>query len=99
MNHLDTDYQNALAEAANAFMKVMTLRGFSVRDYPQNLVAHLSRQSRLHFEIDPRGEHPLADTAISQFLQSSTAPLYASKPNPALRKPLEFSPLRHRQVA
>ena len=52
------EYQAAVEEAANAFMKVMALRGFAVRDYPQNFVAHMAQQARLHFEISRAGAHP-----------------------------------------
>jgi hypothetical protein len=33
------EYQRAVEEAANAFMKVMALRGFNVRDYPLRPIA------------------------------------------------------------
>ena len=41
------EYQRAVEEAANAFMKVMNLRGFQVRDYPQNFVAQMAQTTRL----------------------------------------------------
>lgn len=65
--------QASLEEAANAFMKVMALRGFSVRDYPQNFVAHLSQQTRLHFEAAASGAHPQADALVSAFLRAGAA--------------------------
>lgn len=64
--------QASLEEAANAFMKVMALRGFSVRDYPQNFVAHLTQQTRLHFEAAPAGAHPQADALVSSFLRAGS---------------------------
>ena len=64
------EYQLAVEEAANAFMKVMALRGFSVRDYPQNFVAHVAQQTRLHFENSRSGSHPEADTLVSEFIRS-----------------------------
>ena len=64
------EYQAAVAEAANAFMKVMALRGFAVRDYPQNFVAHLSQQTRLHFENSRLGAHPEADALVSDFIRN-----------------------------
>jgi hypothetical protein len=63
-----SEYQIAAEEAANAFMKVMALRGFSVRDYPQNFVAHLTQQTRLHFASSHKGAHPEADTLVSGML-------------------------------
>jgi len=101
MQHLHTtdDYQAALAEAANAFMKTMALRGYAVRDYPQNLVAHLARQTRLHFEANPKGAHPLADACITQFLQSGKSPQLVPKPQPSRRKSVAFPPLGQRQAA
>jgi hypothetical protein len=65
--------QASLEEAANAFMKVMALRGFSVRDYPQNFVAHLTQQTRLHFETAASGPHPQADALVSGFLRAGAA--------------------------
>jgi hypothetical protein len=62
------EYQAAIEEAANAFMKVMALRGFSVRDYPQNFVAQMAQQTRLHFESSRAGAHPAADELVADFL-------------------------------
>ena len=62
------EYQAAMEEAANAFMKVMALRGFSVRDYPQNFVAQMAQQARLHFETSRAGAHPAADDLVAAFL-------------------------------
>ena len=64
------EYQAAVEEAANAFMKVMALRGFAVRDYPQNFVAHVAQQTRLHFETSRAGAHPEADALVSEFIRS-----------------------------
>jgi hypothetical protein len=64
------EYQRAVEEAANAFMKVMALRGFNVRDYPQNFVAQMARQTRLQFESSRTGPHAEADALVSQFIQS-----------------------------
>ena len=47
------EYQHAVEEAANAFMKVMTLRGFQVRDYPQNFVAQMSQNTRRTCSASP----------------------------------------------
>jgi len=65
-----TEYQAAVEEAANAFLKVMALRGFAVRDYPQNFVAHMAQQTRLHFEKNRLGAHPEADALVSEFIRS-----------------------------
>ena len=72
--------QASLEEAANAFMKVMALRGFSVRDYPQNFVAHLTQQTRLHFEAAAAGAHPQADELVSAFLRAGAATVTAEVP-------------------
>lgn len=66
--------QASLEEAANAFMKVMALRGFTVRDYPQNFVAHLTQQARLHFEAAGAGAHPQADELVAAFLRAAATP-------------------------
>ena len=87
------EYQRAVEEAANAFMKVMALRGFNVRDYPQNFVAQMAQQTRLAFEINPRGAHRNADSLVSELLRAVPAApqLVASAkvkamPFPALRR-------------
>lgn len=67
------EYQCAVEEAANAFMKVMSLRGFQVRDYPQNFVAQMAKSTRLDFEVSRAGPHAHADALVSELL--STAPL------------------------
>jgi len=67
------DYQAAVEEAANAFMKVMALRGFSVRDYPQNFVAQMAQQTRLLFESSRSGPHAQADELVSAFLRAGQA--------------------------
>ena len=65
------EYQRAIEEAANAFMKVMTLRGFSVRDYPQNFVAQMASNTRLAFETDRHGPHARADVLVADMLTSA----------------------------
>lgn len=90
------EYQRAVEEAANAFMKVMALRGFSVRDYPQNFVAHMAGQTRLAFETNRAGAHKNADALVSELLCAAptvhTAPQLVSSakvksmPFPALRR-------------
>lgn len=69
------EYQRAIEEAANAFMKVMTLRGFSVRDYPQNFVAQMGSSTRLAFEADRRGPHFRADVLVAEMLSSVAGPV------------------------
>ena len=86
------DYQAAVEEAANAFMKVMALRGFSVRDYPQNFVAQMAQQTRWHFEPARSGAHVQADELVSAFLRSGqTQPKRASS-----AKTIAFPVLRRR---
>ena len=87
------EYQVAVEEAANAFMKVMALRGFAVRDYPQNFVAHMAQQTRLHFENSRTGAHAEADALVSEFIRSGQsvprkAPASKAKtiPFPVLRR-------------
>lgn len=67
------EYQRAVEEAASAFMKVMALRGFNVRDYPQNFVAQMTQNTRLAFEANRNGAHARADTLVSDMLR--TAPI------------------------
>ena len=69
-----TEYQAAVEEAANAFMKVMALRGFAVRDYPQNFVAHMAQQTRLHFENSRAGAHADADALVPVRLRVADGP-------------------------
>ncbi len=93
---VSTDYQAAVEEAANAFMKVMALRGFNVRDYPQNFVAQMAQQTRLHFESSRTGAHPAADALVSQFIQSGqSVPVQAVQ---AKAKTLAFPMLRRRMA-
>jgi hypothetical protein len=87
------EYQRAVEEAANAFMKVMALRGFNVRDYPQNFVAHMSQQTKLAFEANRSGAHQNADQFVSEMLRSAPAapqlvssPKVKAMPFPALRR-------------
>jgi hypothetical protein len=77
------EYQCAVEEAANAFMKVMTLRGFSVRDYPQNFVAQMASTTRLAFEADRHGPHVRADALVADMLSSV---LGSVVPHPSVRK-------------
>ena len=88
------EYQSAVEEAANAFMKVMALRGFAVRDYPQNFVAHVAQQTRLHFENSRNGSHPEADTLVSEFIRSGQSTPRKSTANKA--KTIPFPVLRRR---
>jgi hypothetical protein len=87
------EYQRAVEEAANAFMKVMALRGFNVRDYPQNFVAQMSQQTKLAFEANRAGAHQNADRLVSELLRAApAAPQLVSStkvkamPFPALRR-------------
>ncbi|MEY4027989.1 MAG: hypothetical protein RLZZ329_1709 [Pseudomonadota bacterium] len=75
------EYLRAVEEAANAFMKVMALRGFNVRDYPQNFVAQMANQTRLTFETN-RNVLRAAPAAP----QLVTAAKVKSLPFPALRR-------------
>ena len=88
------EYQAAVEEAANAFMKVMALRGFAVRDYPQNFVAHVAQQTRLHFESSRAGAHPEADGLVSEFIRSGQS--VPRKAPPAKAKTIPFPMLRRR---
>ena len=67
------EYQRAVEEAANAFMKVMNLRGFQVRDYPQNFVAQMAQTTRLAFEANRQGAHDHADALVSDMLNAGAA--------------------------
>jgi hypothetical protein len=69
---VSSEYQSAIEEAANAFMKVMALRGFSVRDYPQNFVAQMAKVTRFDFEASRGGAHANADAMVCDVL--SVAP-------------------------
>ncbi len=89
-----TEYQAAVEEAANAFMKVMALRGFAVRDYPQNFVAHMAQQTRLRFENSRAGAHPEADVLVSEFIRSGQS--VPRKAPPAKAKTIPFPVLRRR---
>jgi hypothetical protein len=87
------EYQRAVEEAANAFMKVMALRGFNVRDYPQNFVAQMAQQTKLAFEANRLGAHQNADRFVSDMLRAApVAPQLVSSdkvkamPFPALRR-------------
>jgi hypothetical protein len=88
------EYQRAVEEAANAFMKVMALRGFSVRDYPQNFVAQMAQQTKLAFEVNRQGAHHNADQCVSDMLRS--APVAAQPVAPKKVKALAFPALRRR---
>jgi hypothetical protein len=67
------EYQCAVEEAANAFMKVMSLRGFQVRDYPQNFVAQMAQTTRLAFEVSRQGAHDRADALVSDMLNAAAS--------------------------
>lgn len=87
------EYQAAVEEAANAFMKVMALRGFEVRDYPQNFVAQMAQQTRFHFEASRAGAHAEADALVSEFIRSGqSVPRKAA----AKAKTIPFPMLRRR---
>ena len=87
------EYQAAVEEAANAFMKVMALRGFVARDYPQNFVAHLAQQTRLHFETSRAGSHPEADALVADFIRSGQN---VPRKSPVKAKTIPFPMLRRR---
>ncbi len=90
------EYQRAVEEAANAFMKVMTLRGFNVRDYPQNFVAQMAQQTRLAFEANRAGAHHNADKLVSDLLRAvPAAPQLVST---SKVKNLPFPSLRQRMA-
>lgn len=90
------EYQCAVEEAANAFMKVMALRGFSVRDYPQNFVGQMAQQTRLAFESNRTGAHANADALVAELLRSAPqAPRLVSSNK---GKALPFSSLRRRMA-
>ena len=88
------EYQRAVEEAANAFMKVMNLRGFQVRDYPQNFVAQMAQTTRLAFESSRQGAHGNADVLVSDMLSAASA-LRTSPVKVAHKKPA-FPSLRRR---
>ena len=91
-----TEYQAAVEEAANAFMKVMALRGFEVRDYPQNFVAQMAQQTRFHFEANRAGAHPAADALVSQFIQAGQSVPTLAQATKA--KTIPFPMLRRRMA-
>ena len=88
------EYQRAVEEAANAFMKVMALRGFNVRDYPQNFVAQMAGQTRLAFEPHRNGAHQNADVLVSDLLRAAAPQAKASAKVTAL----PFTALRRRMA-
>ncbi len=90
------EYQRAVEEAANAFMKVMALRGFDVRDYPQNFVAQMAQQTRLAFEVNRLGAHPNADQCVSDMLRA--VPVVPQLLSPAKVKTMPFPALRRRMA-
>jgi hypothetical protein len=90
------EYQCAVEEAANAFMKVMALRGFNVRDYPQNFVAQMSQQTKLAFEANRLGAHQNADQYVSDMLR--LAPAAPQLVSSAKVKALPFPALRRRMA-
>ena len=90
------EYQCAVEEAANAFMKVMALRGFSVRDYPQNFVAQMAQQTRLAFESNRIGAHANANALVSELLRA--APPALKQVLPAKSKSMSFQALGRRMA-
>ena len=90
------EYQRAVEEAANAFMKVMALRGFNVRDYPQNFVAQMAGQTRLAFEPHRNGAHQNADALVSDLLRAA-APAPQAKTTAKVTT-LPFTSLRRRMA-
>jgi hypothetical protein len=90
------EYQRAVEEAANAFMKVMALRGFNVRDYPQNFVVQMAQQTRLAFETNRAGAHQNADKLVSDLLRA--APAAPQLVNASKVKTLPFPALRQRMA-
>jgi hypothetical protein len=88
------EYQRAVEEAANAFMKVMSLRGFQVRDYPQNFVAQMAQTTRLAFEANRQGAHDRADNLVSDML--SAAASLSTTPAKVPHKKSAFPSLRRR---
>jgi hypothetical protein len=90
------EYQRAVEEAANAFMKVMALRGFNVRDYPQNFVAQMSQQTKLAFETNRAGAHQNADRLVSELLRA--APAAPQLVNTSKVKTMPFPALRQRMA-
>lgn len=90
------EYQCAVEEAANAFMKVMALRGFSVRDYPQNFVAQMAQQTRLAFESNRIGAHANANALVSELLRA--APPALKQVLPAKEKSMPFPALGRRMA-
>jgi hypothetical protein len=93
------EYQRAVEEAANAFMKVMALRGFNVRDYPQNFVAQMAQQTRLTFEANRHGAHKNANQLVSDMLRAApTVSVVAPAMAPAKVKSLPFRALRRRMA-
>lgn len=90
------EYQCAVEEAANAFMKVMSLRGFDVRDYPQNFVAQMATQTRLAFEVNRAGAHQNADALVSDLLRA--APRVSPRLSSVKVKALPFQGLRQRMA-
>ena len=88
------EYQRAVEEAANAFMKVMSLRGFQVRDYPQNFVAQMAQSTRLAFEANRQGAHDRADALVSVMLSAAAA--LSTTPAKVPHKKSAFPSLRRR---
>ncbi len=88
------EYQRAVEEAANAFMKVMSLRGFQVRDYPQNFVAQMAQTTRLAFEVNRQGAHDRADNLVSDMLNAAAS--LSTTPAKVPHKKSAFPSLRRR---
>ena len=93
------EYQRAVEEAANAFMKVMALRGFNVRDYPQNFVAQMAQQTRLSFEASRHGAHKNAHHLVSEMLRAAPAVAAVAPAVTSVKvKSLPFPALRRRMA-
>jgi hypothetical protein len=90
------EYQRAIEEAANAFMKVRALRGFNVRDYPQNFVAQMAQQTKLDFEANRLGAHQNADRLVAELLRA--APVAPQLVNTSKVKTMPFPALRQRMA-
>lgn len=91
------EYQHAVEEAANAFMRVMSLRGFQVRDYPQNFVAELVKSTRLSFETARGGAHLRANLLVAEILNAGSKGALTA-PVPVKNQSLSVNPLHRRLV-
>jgi hypothetical protein len=72
------------------------LRGFNVRDYPQNFVAQMAKTTRLDFEVSRIGAHANADALVSDMLSAASfAPKLVAS---SKEKALPFPSLRRRMA-